>query len=63
MNSEVYKRKVDPPDELIALILDAAASIKRREDQLRRTARDLQTHELQSAVRLTVGFVDIYCEL
>ena len=27
-------------DELLALILDAAACIKKREDQLRRTARD-----------------------
>ena len=28
-------------DELLARILDAAACIKRREDQLRRTTRDL----------------------
>jgi hypothetical protein len=32
---------VDEPDELLAHILDAAASIKEIEDQLRRTARDL----------------------
>ena len=43
MNSEVYERKVDTPDELLARILDAAASIKKREDQLRRTTRDLRT--------------------
>jgi hypothetical protein len=30
-------------DELLARILDAAASIKKRKDQLRRTARDLRT--------------------
>jgi hypothetical protein len=30
-------------DELLASILDAAACIKKREDQLRRTARDLST--------------------
>jgi hypothetical protein len=43
MQSEVYKRKVDTPDELFALILDAATCIKKREDQLRRTTRDLRT--------------------
>ena len=40
---EVNKRKVDTPDELLARILDAATSIKRGEDQLRRTAGDLRT--------------------
>jgi hypothetical protein len=30
-------------DELLARILAAAASIKKREDQLRRTTRDLRT--------------------
>jgi hypothetical protein len=30
-------------DELLARILDASACIKKREDQLRRTARDLCT--------------------
>jgi len=44
MKSEVGKRKVDTADELLARILDAAASIKNREDQLRRTTRDLHTH-------------------
>jgi hypothetical protein len=43
MTSEVYKRKADTRDELLAHILDAAASIKKREDQLRRTTRDLHT--------------------
>jgi hypothetical protein len=43
MKNEVYKRKVDTTDELLARILDAAASIKKREDQLRRTTRDLRT--------------------
>jgi len=42
MNSEVYKSKVDTPNELLARILDVAASIKKREDQLRRTTRDLR---------------------
>jgi len=30
-------------DELLARILDAVACIKKREDQLRRTTRDLRT--------------------
>jgi hypothetical protein len=30
-------------DELLARILDAAARLKKREDQLRRTTRDLST--------------------
>jgi hypothetical protein len=34
---------VDTPDELLARILDAAASTKEIEYQLRRTARDLCT--------------------
>jgi hypothetical protein len=49
-------------DELLARILDAAARIKKREDQLRRTTRDLR-NELQNALRLTVGFSNIYREL
>jgi hypothetical protein len=43
MKSRVYKRKVDTRDELLACILDAAARIKKREDQLRRKTRDLRT--------------------
>jgi hypothetical protein len=43
MKREVYKRNVDTRDELLARILDAAARIKEREDQLRRTKRDLRT--------------------
>ena len=42
VQSEVNKPTVDT-DELLARILDAAASIKKREDQLRRTTRDLRT--------------------
>jgi len=34
---------VDTRDELLARILDAAASIKKREAQLRLTTRDLHT--------------------
>ena len=43
MKSEVYKIKVDTADELLASISVAAGCIKEREDQLRRTTRDLQT--------------------
>jgi len=43
LKDEVYKRKVDTREELIARILDAAALIKKREYQLRRTTRDLRT--------------------
>jgi hypothetical protein len=40
--SDVYERKVNRGDELLACILDAAASVKKREDQLRRTTRHLR---------------------
>jgi hypothetical protein len=43
VKSEAYWRKVDTADELLASILDAAGCIKKREDQLRRTTRDLRT--------------------
>jgi hypothetical protein len=43
LDSEVYKRKDGYTNELIARILDAAASIKKRGEQLRRTTRDLRT--------------------
>ena len=35
MKKEVYKLKVDTPYELLARILDAAACMKKCEDQLR----------------------------
>jgi hypothetical protein len=43
MKSEVYKRKVVTPEEMLARILDAAACVNKREDQLRRRIRDLVT--------------------
>jgi hypothetical protein len=43
MQSEVYKRKVNTPDELLARTSAAAGWIKKHEDQLRRTTRDLHT--------------------
>jgi hypothetical protein len=55
MKSEVYKRNVDTRDGLLARILDAAARIKTREDQLRRTTRDLRTR-IAKCIGFTVGF-------
>ena len=43
MKCEVNKIKVDTPDELLARVLDVAGCKKEREDQLRRTTRDLHT--------------------
>ena len=43
MKCEVYKIMVDTPDELLAPVLDSAARKNKRENQLRRTTRDLQT--------------------
>jgi hypothetical protein len=43
MNREVCKINVDIRDGLLARIFKAAARIKKREDQLRRTTRDLST--------------------
>jgi hypothetical protein len=63
MKSEAYKRKLDTRDELLAHILDAAARIKKREDQLRPTARYIRIRDVQSALRFTVGFSKIYFEL
>jgi hypothetical protein len=41
LKGEVYKRKVDTREELIARILYVAALIKNREVQIRRKTRDL----------------------
>jgi hypothetical protein len=43
MKNEFYNRKMDARDELLARITDAAARIKKREDQLRQKTRDLRT--------------------
>jgi hypothetical protein len=58
MKSEVYKR-----DELLALILVAAARIKECEAQLSSDEQHaIFAHELQSALRLTMGFAKMYCD-
>jgi len=43
LKREVYKRKVDTRDELLARVVDAAARIKKSEDRLRRTKREFRT--------------------
>jgi len=43
IKSEICKGMGDTRHEMLARIMDAAASIKKREDQLRRTTRDLRT--------------------
>ena len=43
MKGETYKRNVDTRDELLAGILDATASIEKRDDELRRTTSHLRT--------------------
>jgi len=48
MQNEFYERRMDTPNEMLASVLDAAAAaaaarIKKREDQLRRTTRELRT--------------------
>ena len=40
---EVYKRKADTQDELLARILDAAARLQKCETSTRQTTRDLRT--------------------
>jgi hypothetical protein len=51
--------KVDKGDEL----LDAAGCIKKGEDQLRRTTRDLRTRVAKYTEVETVRLWSIYCDL
>jgi hypothetical protein len=57
MKSDVHKRRLDTRDELFAHNLDVAAGTKKGE-----TNSDEQhvifAHELQSALRLTVGLFE-----
>jgi hypothetical protein len=62
MKSKGYKCKVDTWEDLLAHILDAAAHIKKHEDQLRRTTCDLHT-QVAKCIEVDVGFSNIYCEL
>jgi hypothetical protein len=56
MNSEVYRRKVDTWDELLDRIMDAIAPINECQAAM-------FSHELQSALMLTVEFSKIYYKL
>jgi len=60
---EVYKRKVGTREELFARILDAAASIKKRVDRLRRTTRDFRTRAANCTEIDRMGVPNIYSEL
>jgi hypothetical protein len=62
MKSEVYKLKMDTPDQLLASNLDAASCIKRREDLLRRTTRDLRTR-FAKCTEVDGGIFELQCEL
>jgi len=62
MNSAVYIRKVDTGEELLACILDDAAWIKKTVKINADENHAICARELQSALNLTVGFPNIYCE-
>jgi hypothetical protein len=57
MKSEVYKKNVETRDEVLARILDSAARIKKLEDQLRRTTRDLRTR-VAKCIEVDVGIFE-----
>jgi len=59
--SEVYARKLNRRDELLAYILDAAANVKKREDQLRRTTRDLRKRFAKCTEDDSVIFQPLLC--
>lgn len=62
LNDDVYKIKVDTPDELLARILDPAARIKKREDGLRRRTRNVRTR-VAKCIEVDGGFSKVYCKL
>jgi hypothetical protein len=63
MKSEVYKRQVDTRDKLLVCILGAPARVKRSEDQLIRTKRDLPTRVAICIEADSGGFSNVYCEM
>ena len=62
MKGEICTTKVDTPDELLARILNAAACVKKREDQLRRTTRDIHT-PVAKCTEVDGRIFEFYCEL
>ena len=61
MKGDVYERNVITQDQLFARILDAAVRVdmKIKSDE----QHAIFTYELQSELRVAVGFWNIYCEL
>jgi hypothetical protein len=57
IKSEVYVINIDTPHELLARVLIAATRIKKCEDQLRRTTRDLGTG-VAKLTEVDVGFFE-----
>jgi hypothetical protein len=63
LKSEADKRSVDTPDKLLAGIFDAAARMEKREDQLRRTTRDLHTRAAK-CIEFDGGiFQNLFCSV
>ena len=62
VKSEIYRRKLDTRGELLARIVDAAAKIKKHENQIMRTTHGLRT-PLAKCTGLHCGIFNIYCEL
>lgn len=60
--NEVYKSKVDTLGILLSRVLNAAAQIRKFENQRWWTTRDF-AHELQSTLMLMVWFSNMSCEL
>ena len=58
MKSEVYERKTDARDELIAPILDVAARKKETWRSTQTTQRAIFAHEVQSATEVKGGIFE-----
>jgi len=56
------KKKVDTLDKLFSRILDSAARIKKSQDHLRQTTRDLCTR-VAKCTEVDGGSLNIYCEM
>jgi hypothetical protein len=62
MKYKVYKGEVGTTDELLALILVLLPAWRNMKINLDKQ-RTIFTHKLQSALKLMVDFLSIYCEL
>jgi hypothetical protein len=60
VKSEIYRRKFDTRDELLARILDAAANKMKHEDRLREITRGLRI-PLTKCTGLRCGFCIVKC--